>query len=289
MKSFKQRVAVVTGAASGIGRSLALQLAERGANLALADTNAVGLAETRVLAEAAGAHCTTCVLDVADREAFDEFARQVANDHGEVHMVFNNAGVTLVDSVENQDFDDFHWLMNINFWGVVHGTRAFLPYLQQVDEAHIVNISSVFGIVAVPMQSAYNSSKFAVRGFTEALKMEMADSHIRVSCVHPGGIKTGIVRNSRMNESTIDAPRDELSAEFDAKARTTAEQAATVILEGVLRNRRRILVGGDAKIMSLLTRLFPGSYEKLLGLEKRVRASRRARLEQGASAQSHQG
>jgi short-subunit dehydrogenase len=289
MKSFNQRVAVITGAASGIGRALAVQLAQRGANLALADMNEAGLAETRALAEAAGVRCTTCVLDVADREAFEEFARHVVNDHCEVHMVFNNAGVTLLDSVENQDFDDFHWLMNINFWGVVHGTRAFLPYLQRADEAHIVNISSVFGIIAVPMQSAYNASKFAVRGFTEALKMELADSHIRVSCVHPGGIKTGIVRNSRMNETSTDSSRDEFSAQFDAMARTTPEQAATTILKGVLRNRRRILVGGDAKIMSLLARLFPGSYEKLLGLERSLRARRKARLEEGATPQSHQG
>jgi NAD(P)-dependent dehydrogenase (short-subunit alcohol dehydrogenase family) len=284
MKSFDKRVVVVTGAASGIGRSLAVQLAGQGASLALADMNTQGLAETKRLVEAAAGNCTTYELDVADREGFEAFARQVVADHGEVHVIFNNAGVTLVDSVENQSYEDFHWLMNINFWGVVHGTRAFLPYLKQVDEAHIVNISSVFGILAMPLQSAYNSSKFAVRGFTEALKMELAGSHIQVSCVHPGGIKTGIAQNSRMNEKTLGAPQEQLKAEFDAMARTTADQAAAVMIRGVLKNKRRILVGTDAKVMSLVTRLFPGSYEKLLGIEKAVRARRKARLEQSASS-----
>jgi NADP-dependent 3-hydroxy acid dehydrogenase YdfG len=284
MKSFDKRVVVVTGAASGIGCSLAVQLAGQGASLALADMNIEGLAETKLLVEAAAGNCTTYPLDVADREAFEAFARQVVADHGEVHVVFNNAGVTLVDSVENQSYEDFNWLMNINFWGVVHGTRAFMPYLKQVDEAHIINVSSVFGILAMPLQSAYNSSKFAVRGFTEALKMELAGSHIQVSCVHPGGIKTGIAQNSRMNEKTLGAPQEQLKAEFDAMARTTADQAAAVMIRGVLKNKRRILVGTDAKVMSLVTRLFPGSYEKLLGFEKGVRARRKARLEQSASS-----
>ena len=282
MKSFSQRVVVVTGAASGIGRSLATQLAEQGANLALADTNSEGLAETKALLERTGVRCTTHTLDVANCEAFEAFARQVVQDHGEVHVLFNNAGVSLVDSVENQSYEDFHWLMNINFWGVVHGTRAFLPYLKQVEDAHIVNVSSVFGILALPLQSAYNASKFAVRGFSEALKMELAGSHIHVSCVHPGGIKTGIVRNSRVNQKTIGGPQDKLKTDFDTKARTTADQAAAIIIRGVLKNKRRILVGIDAKIMSLVTRLFPGTYEKVLGFEKAVRQRRNARLEKSA-------
>jgi len=284
MKSFDQRVVVITGAASGIGRSLAVQLAGMGARLAIADMNLEGMAQTQQLAEAAGGRCSTHKLDVADREAFEAFARDVVSEHGEVHVVFNNAGVTLVDSVENQSYEDFNWLMNINFWGVVHGTRAFLPYLKQQDEAHIVNVSSVFGILAMPLQSAYNSSKFAVRGFTEALKMELAGSPVQVSCVHPGGIKTGIAQNSRMNEKTLGAPQEELKAEFDAKARTTADEAAAIIIRGVLKNKRRILVGADAKIMSLVTRFFPGSYEKLLGIERRIRARRKEMLEQAAKS-----
>ncbi len=274
MNTFDQRVVVITGAASGIGRALALQLAARGASLALADRDMAGLGETRALIEKTGARCTIHDLDVADREAFEAFAGQVIADHGEVHALFSNAGVTLVDSVESQSYEDFNWLMNINFWGVVHGTRAFLPHLQRVDEAHIVNISSVFGLMAVPMQSAYNSSKFAVRGFTEALKMEMAGSHIQVSCVHPGGIKTGIARNSRINEKTTGVSLEEFGAGFDAKASTTADQAAAIIIRGVLKNKRRILVGNDARVLSLVTRLFPGSYEKLLRLEKAIRERR---------------
>jgi len=270
MKSFNQRVVVITGAASGIGRCLAVQLAQEGAQLALADMNTDGLAETRTLVEAAGAHCSVHKLDVANREAVEKFAANVVEAHGAVHVVFNNAGVTLVDTVESQSYEDFNWLMNINFWGVVYCTRAFLAYLQQVDEAHIVNVSSVFGLLAMPLQSAYNSSKFAVRGFTEALKMELAGSHIRVSSIHPGGIKTGIARNSRMNEKSIGTSQEQMKADFDANARTTADQAATIIIKGVRKNKRRILVGTDAKIMSLLTRLFPGSYEKIMGLEKGV-------------------
>ena len=275
MKTFDQRVVVITGAASGIGRALAVQLAARGASLALADMNREGLEETRALVDKVGARCTLQCLDVADREAFEAFASQVIADHGEVNVVINNAGVTLVDSVEHQSYEDFEWLMNINFWGVVHGTRAFLPHLQQVADAHIVNISSVFGLIAVPMQSAYNASKFAVRGFTEALKMELAGSHIRVSCVHPGGIKTSIARSARMNQETTGVSREEMGAGFDAKASTTADQAAAIIIRGMLKNKRRILVGTDARVVSLAARLFPGSYEKLLGLEKAVRARRK--------------
>jgi len=214
-------------------------------------------------------------LDVADRLAVEAFAAEVVQTHGAVHAIFNNAGVTVVDSVENQSYEDFSWLMNINFWGVVYCTRAFLPYLKQVDEAHIINISSVFGLLSMPMQSAYNSSKFAVRGFTESLKMEMAGSHIQVSCVHPGGIKTSIARNSRMNEKTLGGTTPEkMTTDFETMARTTAEQAAAVILKGVSKNKRRILVGTDAKIMSLITRLFPGSYEKIMGIEKGVRKAK---------------
>ena len=275
MQTFDQRVVVITGAASGIGRALAVQLAARGASLALADMNREGLEETRALIDKIGSRCTLQCLDVADREAFEAFASQVIADHGEVNVVINNAGVTLVDSVEHQSYEDFEWLMNINFWGVVHGTRAFLPHLQQVADAHIVNISSVFGLIAVPMQSAYNASKFAVRGFTEALKMELAGSHIRVSCVHPGGIKTSIARSARMNQETTGVSREEMGAGFDAEASTTADQAAAIIIRGMLKNKRRILVGTDAKVLSLAARLFPGSYEKLLGLEKAVRARRK--------------
>lgn len=275
MKKFAGRVAVVTGAASGIGRVLALQLATRGCILALADLDTEGLRETAQQVREAGARCSVHEVDVADRDAVDAFATAVIDEHGEAHLLFNNAGVTLVDSVQNVDYDDFDWLMNINFWGVVYGTKAFLPHLRAADEAHIVNISSLFGLLALPLQSAYNASKFAVRGFTEALKMELAGSSVAVSCVHPGGIKTSIARNSRVRTDELNVSREDLTAGFDKAARTTAAQAAAQIIRGVEKNRRRILVGPDAKIADWIVRLFPGSYERIMRLEVTVR--RRAR------------
>jgi len=273
MKNFSGKVAVITGAGSGIGRALAVQLAERGCVLTVADISADGLQETRKLVEAAGAVCSTHIVDVADRATVEEFAAAVVDEHGAVHLLVNNAGVTLVDWAEHVSYDDLEWIMNINFWGVVFGTKSFLPYMRQVDEAHIVNISSLFGLVAMPLQSAYNASKFAVRGFTEALKMELAGTHIGVSCVHPGGIKTGIGRNSRVSEEALSVPKEELIAEFEKAARTTPEKAAAVIIRGIEKNKRRVLIGGDARFVDLVARFFPGSYEKILGIEKKVLAA----------------
>ena len=273
MKKFSGKVAVITGAGSGIGRALAVQLAERGCVLTVADISADGLQETRKLVEAAGAVCSTHIVDVADRATVEEFAAAVVDEHGAVHLLVNNAGVTLVDWAEHVSYDDLEWIMNINFWGVVFGTKSFLPYMRQVDEAHIVNISSLFGLVAMPLQSAYNASKFAVRGFTEALKMELAGTHIGVSCVHPGGIKTGIGRNSRVSEEALSVPKEELIAEFEKAARTTPEKAAAVIIRGIEKNKRRVLIGGDARFVDLVARFFPGSYEKILGIEKKVLAA----------------
>jgi len=273
MKNFSGKVAVITGAGSGIGRALAVQLAERGCILSISDVSADGLQETRKLIEAAGAVCSTHIVDVADRAAVEEFAADVVREHGAVHLLVNNAGVTLVDWAEHVSYDDLEWIMNINFWGVVYGTKSFLPYMREVDEAHIVNVSSLFGLVSMPLQSAYNASKFAVRGFTEALKMELAGSHIGVSCVHPGGIKTGIGRNSRVSEEALSVPKEELIAEFEKAARTTPEKAAAVIIRGIEKNKRRVLIGGDARFVDLVARFFPGSYEKILGIEKKVLAA----------------
>jgi NAD(P)-dependent dehydrogenase (short-subunit alcohol dehydrogenase family) len=273
MKNFSGKVAVITGAGSGIGRALAVQLAERGCILSISDVSADGLQETRKLIEAAGAVCSTHIVDVADRAAVEEFAADVVREHGAVHLLVNNAGVTLVDWAEHVSYDDLEWIMNINFWGVVYGTKSFLPYMREVDEAHIVNVSSLFGLVSMPLQSAYNASKFAVRGFTEALKMELAGSHIGVSCVHPGGIKTGIGRNSRVSEEALSVPKEELIAEFEKAARTTPEKAAAVIIRGIEKNKRRVLIGGDARFVDLVARFLPGSYEKILGIEKKVLAA----------------
>jgi len=268
MMQYQGTVAVVTGAASGIGKALAIKLAEKGSHLALADKDLDGLETLQQQIEAIGVECFIASLDVSDNPAFITFSQQVNDKFTRVDMLFNNAGVSLVDSVENQSLEDFHWLMNINFWGVVHGTNAFLPYLKAPPSGHIVNISSLFGLLSLPLQSAYNASKYAVRGFTEALKMEMAGSNLAVHCVHPGGIKTNITNNAKVSTNAI--PKSQLIADFNKQAKTTAEQAADIILAGIEKKQRRILVGGDAKLLDLIARWFPSSYEKLLGFEKGV-------------------
>src|SRR5580704_7862250 len=210
MKDFTGRVAAITGAGSGIGRALALNLAKRGTHLALCDINEVGLAETVGLCEGFGVKVTSQKLDVADRAAVYTWADSVVADHGKVNLIFNNAGVAVAATVESMSYEDFEWLMNINFWGVVYGTKAFLPHLKQSGEGHIVNLSSVFGLISVPSQSAYNAAKFAVRGFTDTLRMELEieGADVSVTTIHPGGIKTNIAKNARMDASVRDVAGD---------------------------------------------------------------------------------
>jgi len=266
MKDFRNKVAAITGAGSGMGRALALELAARGCAVAIADIGVAALNETQSLLQSASVEVSSHVVDVADRAAMEQFAADVVRIHGKVNLVFNNAGVSVTNSVEKLSYDDFEWLMNINFWGVVHGTKAFLPYLRQVDEAHIINTSSIFGVVAFPSQSAYNASKFAVRGFTEALRQELADTHIGVSCVQPGGVKTNIVKTSRYYAVDNEAPtKDELTKTFEELAALTPRDAAMQILRGVEGNRGRVLVGRDATLLAWVQRLFPESYARRLG------------------------
>lgn len=274
MTQYKNKTAVISGGASGIGYALAIQLAEKGCNLALIDRNVDGLSNVQQQVESLGVQCFIKNVDVSDNNAFIEFAGEVVEKFGQVDFLFNNAGVSLIDSVENQSLDDFHWLMNINFWGVVHGTNAFLPYLKKSDAAHIVNVSSLFGLLSLPLQSAYNSSKFAVRGFTEALKMEMAGTNVSVHCVHPGGIKTNITNSAKISSPHVE--RSKILDDFNKQAKTTSEQAASIILQGIDKNKRRILVGGDAKLLDRIVRWFPETYEKILGFEKGVLAKRKA-------------
>lgn len=272
MTKIQGKVAVVTGAGSGIGRELALQLAAKGARVAVSDVDLAGLEQTRALLAtqaglAAGETDDTAVhvqrLDVAEREAVLEYAETVKNHFGAVHIIVNNAGIAFNGPVEQTEFKDVERIMDVDFWGVVNGTKAFLPHLIESGDGHVVNVSSLFGLLSMPGQAAYNAAKFAVRGFTEALQQEMiADRRpVRVTCVHPGGVKTAIARNATAAEgmSAKDA-----AAFFDKHlARTTAEQAAATIIRGVERDRSRVLIGADAKLLDALVRLFPALYRQV--------------------------
>ena len=268
MKNYRDKVAAITGAGSGIGRATALMLAEQGCHLALSDVDEKGLLETA--SQVSGVRCTHHIVDVADREAVYAWANQVFQEHGRINIIMNNAGVGLGDTVEQMKYEDFEWLMNINFWGVVYGTKAFLPYLKQSGEGHIINVSSVFGLIGVPTQSAYNAAKFAVRGFTESLReeLEIEDACVSATSIHPGGIKTNIARNSRLGDGSSISGQvqtaEEVARQFDKVARTTPKEAARIILEGVRKNRARVLVGFDAHLIDSMQRLLPTTYQKLL-------------------------
>jgi short-subunit dehydrogenase len=277
MKSFAGKVAAITGAGSGIGRALSISLARERCDLALSDIDTDGLEETARLAASFGGRVTTQKVDVADRDAVHSWADQAAREHARVNLVFNNAGVALGSTLEGVSYEDFEWIMNINFWGVVHGTKAFLPHLRASGDGHVVNISSVFGIVAVPTQGTYNATKFAVRGFTEALRQELdlSGGPVSATCVHPGGIRTNIAKSSRISDS-ISAFVDVSTARdrFDKMFITSAEQAASTILGAVRRNARRVLVGRDAYVIDALSRLAPAASQRLtMAFARRVMAS----------------
>jgi NAD(P)-dependent dehydrogenase (short-subunit alcohol dehydrogenase family) len=257
-------VAVVTGAGSGIGRALAQQLAAAGSAVALADVDEAGLMETASSLCGKQAAATTHVVDVADEAAVRAFAGDVMARHGRVTLLINNAGVALYGTFEEISLDDLRWLMNINFWGAVYGVKYFLPVLKQQPRAHIVNISSVWGLIAPAGQSAYAASKFAVRGFTEALRHELEGSTVFVSCVHPGGIRTPIARRARLGANTPTSTRDQSVERFQRIATTPPEEAAAGILAGVEHREPRILVGSGARQIDVLQRLRPATYWKTL-------------------------
>ncbi|NRQ51704.1 SDR family NAD(P)-dependent oxidoreductase [Aeromicrobium stalagmiti] len=263
MTHFTGKVAVVTGAGSGIGRALSVELARRGARLAISDVDQVGLVETEALVKAAGAEVRADSLDVSQRELVVAYADTVAEHFGAVHLVFNNAGIAFTGSVEKMTFKDIDRVMDVDFWGVVNGTKAFLPHLVASGDGHVVNISSVFGLFAVPSQSAYNAAKFAVRGFTEALRQEMinGDRPVKVTCVHPGGIKTNIARNGEQVEGL---DHDDLATSFDKLARTSPAKAANVILKGVEKNKARVLIGADAWVLDKFVRITGSGYQGLI-------------------------
>jgi short-subunit dehydrogenase len=297
MKHFTDRVAAITGAGSGMGRALALQLAREGCHLSLADRHAANLEETARLAAAAtpariGAplRVTAHVLDVADRAAVFDWASETVAQHGRVNLVFNNAGVALSSTIDGMDYQDLEWIVGVNFWGVVHGTKAFLPHLKAAGEGHIVNTSSVFGLFAQPGMSGYNATKFAVRGFTEALRQELDLMRCGVSatCVHPGGIRTNIAQASRIAPNMVGfmlENEQQGKDDFEKFFITSADTAARVILDGVRKNRRRVLIGRDAHAADWLARTLPAAYQALVVLQTRRlkrQAARRARAAQPA-------
>ncbi len=266
MQEFSHQLAVITGAGSGIGQALAVSLARQGCDLALADLNTDGLEKTRAMLDGTSVKVSAHCLDVASRQALEQFADEVMEFHGKVSLLFNNAGVALASSAEATREEDFHWLMDINFWGVVNGCQVFLPHLRKQPRAHIINISSVFGLIAMPTQSAYNASKFAVRGYSEALQQELADTNVGLSVVCPGGVRTAIAANARVDQASVPAlgGGESFSSRFEKLARTSPEQAADTILDGVRKGHNRILVGRDALVIHWITRLFPRSYARLL-------------------------
>jgi short-subunit dehydrogenase len=261
MRLARNTVCVITGAGSGIGRALAIELGREGCALALADKDAHNVATTAADAKKAGAGTvSTHAVDVADLAGMTEFRDEVRQAHSRVQLLINNAGVALAGELEEVSVDDMHWLVDINFWGVVYGTRLFLPLLRQQREAQIVNISSIFGIMAVAGQATYAASKFAVRGFSEALRHELGDTAIRVTTVHPGGVRTNIARNARMPGKVDPKRRDALLARFDGLARTTPKAAAERIVRGIKRGEQRIVLGPDAKVAAALAWLLPVRY-----------------------------
>ncbi len=271
MRTLEDKVVVITGAGSGIGRALAVDLARRGSLLAISDVDDEGLARTVDLVKGAGAkEVRSDHLDVADRAAFTAYAAAVAEHFGRVNVVVNNAGVALAGDFADLEYSDMDWIVGINFWGVVHGTKEFLPHLIASGDGHVVNISSLFGLISMPGQSAYNATKYAVRGMTEALREEMliAGHPVGVTAVHPGGIKTAIARNARVSTHEDKTQTAKL---FDEKlARMTPERAAEIIVRGILRNQARVLVGIDAHALHHFAKLTGSRYQDVV-----ARASKR--------------
>jgi NADP-dependent 3-hydroxy acid dehydrogenase YdfG len=266
MEGFAGKVAVVTGAGSGIGQALALELGRSGARVAISDVDVEGLAQTEEQLHAIGAEVKSDRLDVTEREAFLAYADAVAEHFGKVNQIYNNAGIAFSGDVEVTQFKDIERVMDVDFWGVVNGTKAFLPHLIASGDGHVINVSSLFGLMSVPGQAAYNSAKFAVRGFTEALRQEMvlAGHPVGVTTVHPGGIKTAIARNATAAEG-LDV--NELAKMFDKRlARTSPKRAAQIILEAVRKNKARVLVGADAKVLDIIVRLTGSGYQRIVGL-----------------------
>ena len=285
MQSLHNKVVVITGAASGIGRALALECAGRGARRFLADIDEAGLADVCAQVQAAGTPCQTQRVDAGSEADIFALAQACAERYGGADVLINNAGVTLVSSVDKLQTPDAQWLMNINFWGVVHGCRAFLPQMRTRPEAMLVNISSIFAMVSVPSQSMYNAAKAAVRGFSDSLREELRSSSVAVLCVHPGGIRTNIANSARMADlSLLEMSAQQMRDGFSQNARTTPEQAATAIVRAIERGQTRLMIGMDARILDWVYRLFPAkasNWITALGRRRQQATLREAREKAG--------
>ena len=258
----KGGVGVITGAGSGIGAALAANLAARGMDLALADRNAQGLAATAAIARAAGVTVTEHVLDVTDQDALAAFPEAVLQAHGRVTLLVNNAGVALMGNFDQVSMADFAWVMEINFWAPVRLCKAFLFALQREPAAHIVNVSSVFGLIAPPGQGPYCASKFAIRGFSESLRHELLGGPVTLTVVHPGGIRTAIADNARLSQGVDPVEAKAATAEFNKLLKTTPAAAAEVIVKAILKRQGRVLIGSDARLIDRIQRIFPMTYWK---------------------------
>ena len=274
MKNFKNKVAAITGAGSGIGQQLAVLLAKQGCHLSLSDVNEQGLAKTVELVKDSHVRVTIKKVNVAKLEEVRAWAAETVQDHGSVNVIFNNAGVALGSTVEGASYEELEWIVNINFWGVVYGTKEFLPLIKQSGEGHIINISSLFGLTAQPTQSAYNATKFAVRGFTESLRQELDLENCGVSalCVHPGGIRTNIANAAKMNDSirTLGMHPEKSARSFNKLLRCPPEEAARQIIEAVQKDKRRLLIGNDAKTLDLIQRILPTGYQRVTAFATRL-------------------
>jgi len=291
---YRNHVAAITGAGSGMGRELAIHLAKMGCHVALSDIDPEQLAATKQLLANYDVNVTITVLDVSDNTAVEAWADSVMSDHGKVNFIFNNAGVALYSTVEGSSISELEWVMNINFWGVVYGTKAFLPLIKNSvkqsqfgEHGHIINISSLFGLTAQPSQSAYNSSKFAVRGFTESLRQELNIQNCGVSatCIHPGGIKTNIANSARGNESIHDigmSTGPKAIRSFNKFLKFDANEAAWIILQAAATNQQRCLIGNDAKMIDAIQRVFPSHYSQVLNdfhqLSRKLKPRRHKKL-----------
>jgi short-subunit dehydrogenase len=261
--AFNGKVIAITGASSGIGQALAVALAQKGASLALADLNENGLLKTSELVGNAPVHITT--LNVSDRAAVQKWADDVAAHYGHINIIINNAGLTLKGYIEDTSYEEIDELLGVNLFGVIYGTKAFLPYLQASGDGHIVNVSSLFGLIAMPKSGIYATSKFAVRGFTECLRqeLELTGSKVTATCVFPGGIKTNIVRNARIAKNSRFQDKEGVEKKFDKNAKITPEKAAEIIIDGILKKKHRVIIGKIAHLFDFIQRIFPAGYQKV--------------------------